>query len=72
MGYLHYRQSFRLGSGFRVNLSKSGVSASFGGKGATVNVGPKGVRTTLRAPGSGISYVHRSGWGLGGTRKKRR
>lgn len=72
MGYLHYRQSFRVSPGLRVNLSKSGVSVSLGGKGATVNVGPKGVRSTLRAPGSGISYVHRSSWGLGGARKKRR
>jgi len=41
----------------KVNLSKSGVSTSLGGHGATVNVGTSGKRTiTLGIPGTGMSY----------------
>lgn len=72
MGSLRYRQSFKIGPGLRLNLSKSGASFSAGVKGATVNVGPKGVRSTLRMPGSGLSYTQRSSWGLAAPRKKRR
>lgn len=53
---LRFRQSFTLFPGVRLNLSKSGMSASFGVPGATVNVGPRGVRGTVGIPGSGLSY----------------
>lgn len=46
-----------------MNLSKSGASLSLGGKGATVNVSSRGVRTTYSIPGTGISYVSRTGSG---------
>ena len=53
---LRFRQSFTLFPGVRLNLSKSGMSASFGVPGATVNVGPRGARGTGGGPGSGLSY----------------
>lgn len=58
MGF-RYRKSINLGGGFRVNLSKSGVGYSFGGKGFryTKKAGG-GIRTTASIPGTGLSYVH--------------
>lgn len=60
MGF-RYRKSINLGGGFRVNLSKSGVGYSFGGKGYryTKKAGG-GTRTTASIPGTGLSYVHDS------------
>ena len=56
MGF-RFRKSFGAGP-FRVNLSKSGVGWSVGGKGAryTKKVN-SGTRTTLSVPGTGLSYV---------------
>ena len=61
MGF-RYRKSINLGGGFRVNLSKSGVGYSFGGKGYryTKKAGG-GTRTTTSIPGTGLSYVHETG-----------
>jgi|GEM_PF-2042706 len=52
-----FRKSIGVAPGLRINLSKSGVSTSVGGKGATVNVG-MGRRPTvnLGIPGTGLSY----------------
>jgi Protein of unknown function (DUF4236) len=58
-----FRHSFKVIPGVRLNLSKSGLSASIGTAPFTVNVGPRGVYGTASLPGSGISYRHR----LGGT-----
>lgn len=63
MGF-RYRRSIRLGkSGTRINLSGSGVGMSTGVKGMRFGVGPRGTRTTLTVPGTGISYVAQSGSG---------
>ena len=51
-----FRKSIRIMPGVRLNLSKSGPSISIGGRGAGVNVGRKGVRTTVSAPGTGFSW----------------
>lgn len=53
---LRFRQSFQLFPGVRLNLSGSGVSASFGVPGATINVGGRGVRSTVGIPGTGVSF----------------
>ena len=51
--------------GVRINLSKTGVSASAGGHGATVNVGADGKpNVTLGIPGTGMSYKMALGPGL--------
>lgn len=56
MGF-RYRKSITIFPGVKINLSKTGVSTSVGGKGATVNVGTTGRRTlTLGIPGTGMSY----------------
>jgi hypothetical protein len=53
---LRFRQSFKLFPGVHLNLSKSGVSASFGVPGATLNFGQQGIRSTVGIPGTGLSY----------------
>lgn len=56
MGW-QFRKSIRLGKGFRLNISKSGIGLSGGVKGARVSVGPRGVRRTFSIPGTGISHT---------------
>ena len=56
MGF-RFRKIISVIPGVRINLSKSGVSTSLGGRGATVNVGSSGKKTvTLGIPGTGLSY----------------
>jgi hypothetical protein len=57
MGF-RFRKIISVIPGVKVNLSKTGVSTSLGGHGATVNVGSSGKKTlTLGIPGSGLSYA---------------
>ena len=53
---LRFRKSIRLFPGVRLNLSRTGVSATLGRPGATVNVSERGLRGTVGVPGSGLSY----------------
>ena len=56
MGF-RFRKSIKLFPGFRINISKKGVSSvSIGQRGATLNVGEHGTRATVGIPGTGISY----------------
>lgn len=56
MGF-RFRKIISVIPGVKINLSKSGVSTSLGGRGATVNVGSSGKKTlTLGIPGTGLSY----------------
>lgn len=61
MGF-RFRKSFNLGGGFKVNLSKSGIGYSWGGKGFRLTKTAKGkIRKTISIPGTGISYVDEGG-----------
>jgi hypothetical protein len=54
---LRFQRRIRIFPGVYINLSKSGVSASVGGKGATVNIGSTGRKmVTVGIPGTGLSY----------------
>ena len=56
MGF-RFRKSIKLFPGFKINVSKKGVSSvSIGPRGATLNVGEHGTRATVGIPGTGISY----------------
>src|ERR1700680_1260956 len=57
MGFLRFRRTFRLGPEIRLNLSKSGVSASVGRRGLWFTVGPGGSGETIGIPGTGLSYT---------------
>jgi Protein of unknown function (DUF4236) len=54
---LRFSRRIKLLPGLRLNVSKSGVSASFGTRGAWVTVGKRGTRTTVGLPGTGLSYT---------------
>jgi len=60
MGFLpgfRFRKQISVLPGVKINLSKSRVSTSLGGRGATVNVGADGRRmVTVGIPGTGMSY----------------
>ncbi len=51
-----FRKTISILPGVRFNLSKSGVSTSVGGKGATFNVGHGKKTVNLGIPGTGLSY----------------
>lgn len=55
MGF-RYNKRIKIAPGIRLNISKSGVSSSFGPRGASVTVGKRGVRANVGIPGTGISY----------------
>lgn len=62
MGW-RFRKSFTVIPGLRLNLSKSGLSASIGGAPLTLNVGPRGLTGTASIPGTGISFRQHLGNG---------
>lgn len=54
---LGFRKSFKIAPGIRLNVGKKGVSSvSLGGRGAKVNISKKGTRSTVSAPGTGLSF----------------
>ncbi|MFZ0615366.1 MAG: DUF4236 domain-containing protein [Chthoniobacterales bacterium] len=62
MGFFRFRRSVKLFPGVRWNIGKKSSSLSFGGKGAHYTVGgPRGSRTTVGIPGTGLSYTETSG-----------
>ena len=56
---LRFRQTFTLFPGVRINVGKTGISASIGIPGATLNLGRRGPRATVGIPGTGLSYSAR-------------
>jgi tetratricopeptide (TPR) repeat protein len=52
-----FRRSIGLGKGVRINLSKSGVGLSVGGKVVRAGVGPRGAYRTFRIPGTGLYHM---------------
>lgn len=53
MGW-RFRKVFRLGKHGRINLSKSGIGFSIGGKVVRIGTGPRGTYRSIRIPGTGI------------------
>src|SRR5262245_39872811 len=51
-----FRSLFTLAPGIRMNLTGSGLSFSFGPRGASVGVGRRGVHANIGLPGTGLSY----------------
>ena len=56
MGF-RFSRRIRILPGLRLNLSKSGVSASVGRRGAWLTFGKRGTRATVGLPGTGLSYT---------------
>ena len=59
MGFFRFRKVLSLGRFLKLNLSKTGVSASVGRPGATLNVRKDRVDGTGGVPGTGLSYRER-------------
>jgi hypothetical protein len=53
-----FHQSFSIIPGLRLNVSKSGLSASIGGAPFTLNISNNGLMGTASIPGTGLSYRH--------------
>jgi hypothetical protein len=55
---LRFQRRIRIAPGLRLNLSRSGISTSVGGRGAWTTFGPRGRRRiTLGLPGSGLFWT---------------
>lgn len=53
---IRFQRRISLGSGLRLNLSKSGVGLSLGRSGERFSFGPRGSMTTVGVPGTGLSW----------------
>lgn len=60
MGF-RFQKRISILPGVRINLSKSGASASLGPRGADVNIGRDGVTANAGIPGTGLSYRQKLG-----------
>ncbi len=70
MGYLRARRSIKLGPGVKLNVNKRSLGLTAGTRGAHYSVNSKGTRTrTVGLPGTGLSYVDRSGGRSKGSRR---
>ena len=54
-----FRRRLRLFPGVRLNVSRSGLSASIGPRGLSVTVGKRGTYLNAGAPGTGLSVRER-------------
>ena len=53
---IRFWRRFRLFKGVTLNISKTGVSISFGVRGAHWTIGRRGHTFSIGAPGTGLSY----------------
>jgi len=65
MGFRFFRR-MNIAPRIRLNFSKSGISPSFGVRGARITLGRGGTRKTVGIPGTGLFYTE-----VGGTRASR-
>ena len=68
---IRFNKSIKIGKLLKINISKSGVSATLGKKGASVNIGSKGTYLNLSPTiagitGTGLSYRQKLTSGYGG------
>ena len=54
---VRFQRRVRIAPGVSLNLNEKSISASFGRRGAHFTVGPKGGRTTIGLPGTGLYYT---------------
>jgi len=70
MGFRFFRR-MNIAPGVRLNFSKSGISPSFGFRGARITLGRGGIRKTVGIPGTGLFYTEVSGTGARRSRRQR-
>jgi hypothetical protein len=62
---LKFHKRIKIAPGVKINITPKGISSvSLGGKGATVNLGKKGINATASIPGTGLSYTHKLSGGI--------
>jgi len=71
VGFRFFRR-MKIAPGLRLNFSKTGISPSFGVRGARVTLGRQGVRKTVGIPGTGLFYTEVGSSKLGRGRSGRR
>jgi len=54
---IRFHRQFTLFPGVKVNVSKTGMSITVGGKGFHLNFSKRGVRQTTNLPGKGLSHT---------------
>ena len=72
---IRFNKSIKIGKYLRLNISKSGISATVGKKGASINIGSKGTYVNLSPAaaglgGTGVSYRKKIGGGYANAKKK--
>src|SRR5687768_5971856 len=60
MGF-RFRRSIRIAPGIRLNVTRSGLSATLGPRGASIGVGRRGTFLNVGIPGTGVSYRQQLG-----------
>jgi len=70
MGFRFFRR-MNIVPGLRLNFSKSGISPSFGFRGARITIGRTGARRTIGIPGTGLFYTEVVGVRDGRGRRRR-
>lgn len=65
-----FRRTLRIAPGVRLNFSRSGVSTSIGGRGATMTLSRRGTYANLGVPGTGLSWRGRIDGGKGRSDKR--
>ena len=61
MGFRFFKR-FYLFPGTSINVGKSGVSFSFGVRGARLTISKSGIRKTIGLPGTGAYYTTYDNW----------
>jgi hypothetical protein len=56
---MRFRKSIKIAPGLKINLSKSGVSTTIGGKGLSTNLSSRGAYLNTGIPGTGVSARHK-------------
>lgn len=56
MGW-RFRRTIKILPGVHLNFSKSGLSTTFGPRGAKLTIGHGRIRQTIGLPGTGLSYT---------------
>ena len=64
MGHFRFRRRIRIAPGLHLNIGKTGISTSLGGRGFTLNIGRGKTRTTVGLLGTGLSYSESSSTAL--------
>lgn len=60
---MRFRKRVKVFPGFYLNVSKSGISSTIGGKGASINFSKRGTYFNSSIPGTGISFRTKIGGG---------